>query len=76
MIGGTVKSLDATQARRVPGVIDVVQVSRGVAVIARDSWSALKGREALRLQFEDGGFGKWSSREYIDSLVATSAPSR
>jgi isoquinoline 1-oxidoreductase subunit beta len=68
VIGGAVKSFDATAAKKVPGVVDVVQVSRGVAVIARDSWAALRGREALQVEFSDGGFGSWSSREYIRSL--------
>jgi isoquinoline 1-oxidoreductase subunit beta len=68
VIGGSVKSFDAAKAKAVPGVVSVVQVSRGVAVIARDTWSAMKGREALRVEFDDGGFGKWSSDEYIKSL--------
>lgn len=68
VIGGSVKSFDATATKQVPGVVSVVQVSRGVAVIARDSWSALKGRQALRVEFDDGGFGKWSSAEYIRTL--------
>jgi isoquinoline 1-oxidoreductase subunit beta len=69
VIGGSVKSFDATAAKRVPGVVSVVQVSRGIAVVARDSWSALKGREALRIEFEDGGFGKWSSEAYAASFL-------
>ena len=68
VIGGSVKSFDATRAKKIAGVIDVVQVSRGVAVIARDSWSALKGREALSVVFDDGGHGEWDSRDYIASL--------
>jgi isoquinoline 1-oxidoreductase subunit beta len=68
VIGGSVKSFDAAKAKKVAGVIDVVQVSRGVAVIARDSWSALKGREALSVVFDDGGYGEWDSRDYIASL--------
>lgn len=51
--GATVKSFDGTQARQVPGVIDVVQIPTGVAVIARDTWSAMKGREALNVAWDD-----------------------
>ena len=69
-IGGSVKSFDATKAKQVAGVLDVVQVSRGVAVIARDSWSALRGREALQVEFDDGPHAKWSSEEYERSLFA------
>ncbi|MEG9529394.1 MAG: xanthine dehydrogenase family protein molybdopterin-binding subunit, partial [Hyphomicrobiales bacterium] len=51
--GATVKSFDATAARKVAGVLDVVQVPTGVAVLARDTWSAMKGREALTVAWDD-----------------------
>ena len=35
-------SFDATQAKAVPGVVDVVQIPRGVAVVAQDMYSAKK----------------------------------
>ncbi|MCJ2096518.1 xanthine dehydrogenase family protein molybdopterin-binding subunit [Methylobacterium sp. J-072] len=51
--GATVKGFDAAAARKVAGVLDVVQVPTGVAVIARDTWSAMKGREALTVTWDD-----------------------
>ncbi|CAM3374856.1 molybdopterin cofactor-binding domain-containing protein [Methylobacterium mesophilicum] len=51
--GATVKSFDAAAARKVAGVLDVVQVPTGVAVIARDTWAAMKGREALTVAWDD-----------------------
>lgn len=51
--GGTVKSFDATAAKAVAGVVDVVQIPTGVAVIAKDTWSAMKGREALTVEWDD-----------------------
>ena len=51
--GATVKGFDAAAARKVPGVLDVVQVPTGVAVIARDTWAAMKGREALTVTWDD-----------------------
>ncbi|MDP4005213.1 xanthine dehydrogenase family protein molybdopterin-binding subunit [Methylobacterium sp. NEAU K] len=51
--GATVASFDAAAARKVAGVLDVVQVPTGVAVIARDTWSAMKGREALTVAWDD-----------------------
>ena len=53
--GGKVVSFDATQAKAIPGVVDVVQVPRGVAVIGRDMWSAKKGREVLQVTWDDSG---------------------
>ncbi|ALA20327.1 MULTISPECIES: xanthine dehydrogenase family protein molybdopterin-binding subunit [unclassified Chelatococcus] len=49
--GGTVRSFDATAAKAVKGVVDVVQISRGVAVIAEHTWAAMKGREALTVEW-------------------------
>jgi isoquinoline 1-oxidoreductase beta subunit len=50
--GGKVKSFDATEARKVKGVVDVVEIPSGVAVVARDTWSAMKGRDALKVTWD------------------------
>jgi isoquinoline 1-oxidoreductase beta subunit len=54
--GDRVRSFDATRARAVPGVSHVVQVSQGVAVVAKTTWSALQGAKALEVTWQDGGF--------------------
>lgn len=51
--GGTVKSFNASAAKAVAGVVDVVQVPSGVAVIGRNTWAALKGREALTVEWDE-----------------------
>lgn len=51
--GGTVKSFDATAAKAVPGVTNVVQIPGGVAVLAKNTWAAIKGREALTIVWDD-----------------------
>jgi isoquinoline 1-oxidoreductase beta subunit len=61
--GGTVKSFDASAAKAVKGVVDVVQIPQGVAVLAKDTWSAMKGREALKIEWDDGKAEKRSSAE-------------
>lgn len=50
--GGKVKSLDATEAKKVNGVVDVIQIPAGIAVVARSTWPALKGREALKVEWD------------------------
>jgi isoquinoline 1-oxidoreductase beta subunit len=47
LFGATVASIDAGAAKAIPGVVDVVQISSGVAVVGRNFWAARKGREAL-----------------------------
>jgi isoquinoline 1-oxidoreductase beta subunit len=51
--GGKVKSFDATEAKKVPGVVEVYQIPTGVAVVANDTWSARKGRDALKVEWDD-----------------------
>jgi len=51
--GATVKSFVATAARQVKGVTHVVQVPSGVAVVATKFWAARKGREALRVRWDE-----------------------
>jgi isoquinoline 1-oxidoreductase subunit beta len=50
--GATVKSFDSEAALAVPGVTDVVEIARGVAVIADSYWSAQKGRQALTVDWD------------------------
>ena len=52
--GGKVASFDAADARSIPGVVDVKQLPTGIAVYAEGMWPALKGRDALRITWDDG----------------------
>jgi isoquinoline 1-oxidoreductase beta subunit len=51
--GGVVKTFDATATRKIPGVIDVIQIPTGVAVLARDTYTAKLGRDALKVAWDD-----------------------
>src|SRR3984893_13470205 len=59
--GATVKSFDAAAAAAVPGVLQVVQVPRGIAVVAKGFWAAKQGREALHVEWDDTHAEKRSS---------------
>src|SRR5436309_6923664 len=54
VIGGTVKSVDAAKARAMPGVVDVVQIPDGVAVVADSWWRAHQARQALVIDWDEG----------------------
>ncbi|QKO20829.1 xanthine dehydrogenase family protein molybdopterin-binding subunit [Rhodoferax sp. BAB1] len=54
VIGGKVRSFDASKAKGMPGVIDVVQISDGVAVVADSYWHAVKARQALSVLWDEG----------------------
>jgi isoquinoline 1-oxidoreductase subunit beta len=64
--GATVKSFDAAAASTVPGVVKVVQVPGGVAVVAKNFWAAKLGRDALKIEWDDTHAEKRSSSTIMD----------
>ncbi len=54
VIGGKVKSVDSAKARAMPGVIDVVEIPDGVAVVANSWWRANMARKALAITWDEG----------------------
>jgi isoquinoline 1-oxidoreductase beta subunit len=54
VFGATVKSFDDAAAKAVPGVVKVVQVPAGVAVVADHFWAAKQGRDALSIDWDPG----------------------
>ncbi|MFO3671011.1 molybdopterin cofactor-binding domain-containing protein [Pseudomonas protegens] len=79
--GGKVKSVDDSAALKVPGVIKVVPIDSrplpsefqplgGVAVVASNTWAAIKGRDALRIEWEDGANAGYDSIQYRKQLEA------
>jgi isoquinoline 1-oxidoreductase beta subunit len=61
LFGATVKSFDATATKAVPGVVEVLQVPRGVAVVAKSFWAAKQGRDALKVEWDDSKAEKRST---------------
>jgi len=54
VFGGKVVSFNADKAKAIPGVVNVVQVPSGVAVLASGFWPAKLGREKLEINWDDG----------------------
>jgi isoquinoline 1-oxidoreductase beta subunit len=73
VFGGSVKSFDATKAEAVPGVRRVVQIARGVAVVADGFWPAKLGREALKIEWDDGLLASLDSDVQRDEYAAMAA---
>jgi isoquinoline 1-oxidoreductase beta subunit len=70
VIGGTVKSFDAAKAKGMPGVIDVVQIPDGVAVVADSYWHAYKARPALNVQWDEGAGAALNDKAMLAGLKA------
>ncbi|HYF68488.1 MAG TPA: xanthine dehydrogenase family protein molybdopterin-binding subunit [Ohtaekwangia sp.] len=66
VFGGKVKSFDATTARAIEGVQYVVQIPTGIAVLADNFWAAKKGREALKIEWENGENENIESKDLFD----------
>jgi isoquinoline 1-oxidoreductase beta subunit len=67
VFGGTVRSFDATAAKAVKGVREVVKVPTGVAVIADHFWAAKKGRDALKIEWNNGAGENFNTKSQFDS---------
>ena len=64
--GATAASFDASSATSIKGVEAVVRIPSGVAVLARDFWSAKRGRDALVVDWDDSRGFKLGSEEIMD----------
>ena len=73
-VNGTLKSLDASVARAMPGVLAVVQIPSGVAVLAETFDQALKARDALRTTWTPGPVADLSDADVRAKLRAAHAP--
>ncbi|WP_119459063.1 xanthine dehydrogenase family protein molybdopterin-binding subunit [Rhodospirillaceae bacterium SYSU D60014] len=83
VFGGKVASLDSAEAMKVPGVEKIIELEGGVeapskfqplggvAVIARNTWAAIQGRDALKVTWDNGSNGSYDSRAYRKELETT-----
>ncbi len=86
--GGRVARVDTKAALAVPGVERVFELPPtpppsgmlplgGVVVVARDTWAALRGRDALEVSWDDGPHGAYDSASYRERLLkAARSPGR
>lgn len=83
VVGGKLRRFDSEKALAVPGVLKVVEIPAfqeapafqplgGVAVVARNTWAAIKGREALEIEWDDGPNGGYDSADFRRTLVEAS----
>ncbi|WP_028621155.1 xanthine dehydrogenase family protein molybdopterin-binding subunit [Pseudomonas sp. Ant30-3] len=68
VLGGTVKSFEGADALSIPGVHKVVQVPTGVAVIADHYWAAKLGRDALKIDWDQGANAGLDSQNLLESF--------
>ena len=82
VFGGKVKSFDASAAKKVPGVVEVVEIPAfqgapkfqalgGVAVCATSTWAAIQGRDALKVEWDLGDNQNYDSEVFAKQLAET-----
>jgi isoquinoline 1-oxidoreductase beta subunit len=72
VFGGKVAGFDAAKTKAVKGVRHVVQISSGIAVVADSYWTAKRGRDALRITWDEGSNARLNSAE-ITRIYAEAA---
>jgi isoquinoline 1-oxidoreductase beta subunit len=81
VVFGKVRSYDAGAALAVAGVEQVLEIPAaeppamfkalgGLAVIANNSWAALKGRDLLQIEWDEGPNADYDSTAYKEALLA------
>ncbi|HKQ14902.1 MAG TPA: xanthine dehydrogenase family protein molybdopterin-binding subunit [Steroidobacteraceae bacterium] len=79
VFGGKVAHFDAAAAQAIPGVVKVIEIPgtpgpalfaplNGVAILAEDTWIAMKARQALQIEWNDGPHGTYDSAAYRTEL--------
>ncbi|WP_443189727.1 molybdopterin cofactor-binding domain-containing protein [Methylobacterium sp. Leaf99] len=88
VFGGKVASYDDTEAKKVAGVVKIFKIDApeapvefqplgGVAVIAKNTWAAMKAREALKITWDDGPNATYDSVAFRGELEkAARAPGK
>lgn len=79
VVGGKLRRFDSSKALALPGVLKVVEIPPmrgapafqplgGVAVVARNTWAARQGRDALDIEWDDGPNAGYDSSAYRQTL--------
>jgi len=64
--GTKVKSVNTAEAKKMPGIVDVVIFKNNVAVVGKSTWEIMKARKLLKIEYEkDGNIESSSDHEDI-----------
>ena len=72
VFGGTLASVDDTNAKKIPGVRQIVKVDNAVAVIGDHTWAAKRGAAALDIKWNEGRSAGVQMQHVIDELANAS----
>ncbi|CAE6777646.1 Isoquinoline 1-oxidoreductase subunit beta [Paraburkholderia domus] len=72
VFGGTLASVDDTNAKKIPGVRQVVKLDNAVAVIGDHTWAAKRGLQALDIKWNEGAGAQIGMKQIVDDLANAS----
>ncbi|WP_144137473.1 xanthine dehydrogenase family protein molybdopterin-binding subunit [Paraburkholderia sp. BCC1884] len=72
VFGGTLASVDDTNAKKIPGVRQVIKADNAVAVIGDHTWAAKRGLQALDIKWNEGAGATLSMQQIVADLVDAS----
>jgi isoquinoline 1-oxidoreductase subunit beta len=70
VFGGTLAGVDDSNAKRIPGVRQVVKVDNAVAVLGDHTWAAKRGLAALEITWNEGAGANLSMKQIVDELAS------
>jgi isoquinoline 1-oxidoreductase beta subunit len=70
--GAEIADFDAWKAKALDGIVDVVQTPRGIAVVGRDMWTALKGRDLVTVNWNEASAERRGSDEILADYIRMS----
>src|SRR5262249_48615528 len=70
VFGGKLRNFNADKAKAVPGVKHVVEIPRGVAVVADGFWTAKRARDLLEMVWDEGPLASLDSRAQGEQYAA------
>jgi CO/xanthine dehydrogenase Mo-binding subunit len=67
---GKVEGYDANETESIPGVMAVIEIDEGIAVVAENTWAAIQGRRALIITWKEGKNSERSTEGIHQDLLS------
>jgi isoquinoline 1-oxidoreductase beta subunit len=74
VFGGTYTGYEEADAKAVAGVKQIVPLQNRIAVLAENSWAAIRGRDALKITWDEGSNATIDSQEMMAAAAGRIKP--
>ncbi len=63
-LGGAMRSFDASAAEKMPGVVKIVEIGNGIAIIANNTWHAFQAAKAVKIEWGPADYPQSSEAQF------------